>query len=81
MAAGALARSGADRAVSISGVAGPDGGTARNPVGSVWFALAVRTAGTARVIARHEQFDGDRDAVRRHAARVALALLLPEAGR
>lgn len=76
MAAGALQRSGADRAVAISGVAGPDGGTARNPVGSVWFALASR--GTDRLVvvqAVHHLFDGSRDAIRRQAAAVALALL------
>jgi nicotinamide-nucleotide amidase len=75
MAAGALKRSGADRAVAISGVAGPDGGTPRNPVGSVWFALANRTAEGALVVAQHENFSGDRDAIRRRATALALQLL------
>ncbi len=74
MAAGALMRANADRAVSITGVAGPDGGTPRNPVGSVWFALADR-GDAPRIVARHEQFTGDRDAVRRHSVAVALKLL------
>jgi len=81
MASGGLARSGADRAVAISGVAGPGGGTPHNPVGSVWFAVAVRVkegegerAGT-RVVARHAQLPGDRDAVRRQSAAIALELL------
>jgi nicotinamide-nucleotide amidase len=84
MAEGALARSGADRAIAISGVAGPDGGTARNPVGSVWFARARREAGAAprdarvRVDARHAQLPGDRDAVRRAAAALALEWLAAE---
>lgn len=77
MAAGALERTGADRAVSISGVAGPDGGTARNPVGSVWFAMAMRHGDGAEVVALHRQYDGDRDAVRRQAASTALGLLRP----
>lgn len=77
MATGALQRTGADLAVAISGVAGPDGGTERNPVGSVWFALAQRSgAGDGRCDARHRQFAGDRDAIRRQACTMALALLL-----
>ena len=75
MASGALERTGADRAVSISGVAGPGGGTARNPVGSVWFGFAVREGNTLRTSACHRQFVGDRDAVRRHAVLTALVLL------
>lgn len=75
MAAGGLERSGVDRAVAISGVAGPTGGTARNPVGSVWFALASRDGDLVRVVARHEQLAGDRDAVRRQSAAIALGLL------
>jgi nicotinamide-nucleotide amidase len=80
MAEGAVARTGADLAVSISGVAGPTGGTARNPVGSVWFALARARDGRVSVGARHRQIAGDRDAVRRQAVETALTWLLAETG-
>jgi nicotinamide-nucleotide amidase len=75
MAAGALTRSGADRAVAVSGVAGPDGGSAAHPVGSVWFALAEHTSEGTEIQAVKHTFTGDRDAVRRQAAAVALELL------
>lgn len=74
MALGALARSGADVALAISGVAGPDGGTARNPVGSVWFARAVRGADPP-VMVRHQNFNGTRDSIRRQAVLLALRWL------
>ena len=64
MAEGALRLSGADIAVAVSGVAGPDGGTAEKPVGMVWFAWAVRDGANARTDTSCEQFSGDRDLVR-----------------
>jgi nicotinamide-nucleotide amidase len=77
MAAGALIRSGANRAVAISGVAGPDGGTALHPVGDVWFGVArSRGIGGAELFAMHRRFAGDRDAIRRQSAAYALELLL-----
>ena len=44
MAAGALRVSGADISIAVSGIAGPDGGTAEKPVGSVWFCVGRRAA-------------------------------------
>ena len=73
MAAGALHDSGADIAVAITGIAGPDGGSAEKPVGLVWFALAQRTAPPVAV---QQQFAGDREAVRRAAVATALRLLI-----
>ena len=72
MAIGALKAARADYAVSISGIAGPDGGSEEKPVGTVWVAFA-----TARGegITRRECFSGDRDAVRRQATAYALQTL------
>ena len=76
MAQGALLRSNADVAVAISGIAGPDGGTAQKPVGTVVFAKAVR--GSDEVEAEERRLDGSsRAAVRHQATLVALELLLP----
>jgi nicotinamide-nucleotide amidase len=76
MATGALSRSGADRAVAVSGVAGPDGGTAEHPVGAVWFALAIRGATATETRALSRRFSGGRDSIRRHSAALALELLM-----
>ncbi len=73
MAEGALARSHADVAVAISGVAGPDGGTPDKPVGLVWIAWTLRGEPAQ---AERYQFDGDREAVRRQAVDTALRGLI-----
>jgi nicotinamide-nucleotide amidase len=75
MARGALRATGAHITVAISGIAGPDGGTAEKPVGTVWFAITkrqrrVRSNATVRI------FRGDREAVRRQSVAVALQLIL-----
>ena len=76
MAQGALTCSGADVAVSISGVAGPDGGSLQKPVGTVVFARTIR--GSDEVLAEERWFDvPSRADVRHQAALVALELLLP----
>ena len=76
MAAGALARSHAQVAVAVSGVAGPGGGTPQKPVGTVCFAWSKKD-GAPRSETKH--FPGDREAVRRlsveHALKGVLALL------
>ncbi len=72
MAAGALARSQADLAVSVTGVAGPGGGSEDKPVGLVHLA-AVRTG--HEPIAERHVFPGDRDAIRRTSVLTALAML------
>ena len=73
MAAGALRASGADVAVAVSGIAGPDGGTADKPVGLVFLA-AMRRGGGVHVL--RELFAGDRAAVRRAAVAAALRLIV-----
>ncbi len=73
MVSGALAHSRASIALSVSGIAGPGGGTAEKPVGTVWFAW--QREGASPVTAC-QQFPGDRDAVRRQAVIVALKGLL-----
>jgi len=68
MARGALARSGAQVALSVSGIAGPGGGAEGKPVGTVWFAWAVRAGRRIRVRSERRRFRGDRAAVRLSAA-------------
>jgi nicotinamide-nucleotide amidase len=76
MAQGALKNSNADVAVAISGIAGPDGGSAQKPVGTVVFAKAIR--GEENIDAEEKRLDcSSRSAVRHQAALVALELLLP----
>ena len=70
MVSGALVNSGAIVAVAVTGIAGPGGGSADKPVGTVWIAWK-RRGGYARAQAFH--FDGDREAVRRQTVDRALA--------
>ena len=71
MAAGALAYSSAQLSVAISGIAGPLGGTAEKPVGTVWMGWA-RSGGEAQVRTHRFQFAGDRQQVREQAIVMAL---------
>ena len=73
MVTGGLARSTADLALSVTGIAGPGGGTPDKPVGTVCFGWQVRD-GVARTETRY--FDGERHEVRRQAMLHALASLL-----
>lgn len=75
MAEGALARTGANVAVAVSGIAGPGGAVPGKPVGTVWFALAHRRIDRLESQGHLIQFDGDRDAVRRQAVEYAFNLL------
>jgi len=69
MVAGALQHSAAQVALSVSGIAGPDGGTADKPVGTVWFAWGIKNG---EAVARRYQLSGDRAEVRAQAVRIAL---------
>lgn len=71
MAAGARARVGTDWALSVTGVAGPEGGTPDTPVGLVYLGLA----GPDRVVAEEHRMRGDRAAIRARSAAYALHLL------
>jgi nicotinamide-nucleotide amidase len=73
MAQGALEFSMADVAISVTGVAGPDGGTLNKPVGLVFIGIATRDGGNFHV---RNQFKGDRGDVRTQAVAEALSLLM-----
>jgi nicotinamide-nucleotide amidase len=77
MAAGARRAAGVDVALAVTGVAGPSGGSAEKPVGTVWFgwALGGRPAEAERMV-----FPGNRDAVRRQTVAHALNGLLERLG-
>ncbi|OYY66872.1 CinA family protein [Sphingomonas sp. 28-62-11] len=78
MAQGALAASGADVAVAITGVAGPGGGTEKKPVGTVVFARAEKGDDPSNVVADRRDFgDLGRGGIRLQAALCALELLMP----
>ena len=72
MALGVSKRLDSDVGLSVTGVAGPGGGTKDKPVGRVWFAVVINGEEKTRSV----DFLGDRDAVRERAAQAALAMLL-----
>jgi nicotinamide-nucleotide amidase len=70
MAEGARRRAGVNAALAVTGIAGPDGGTADKPVGTVWFGWSLEgRAASSEVM----HFEGDRDAVRRQTVVHALS--------
>lgn len=80
MAQGALLRADVDIAVAITGIAGPEGGSEKKPVGTVVFARAERDAPPDRIKAERREFgDIGRGGVRLQAALCALELLMPDA--
>lgn len=72
MARGVLALSGADVSASVSGIAGPGGGTPEKPVGTVWIGLASRAGKTREILLALE---GGREGIRAESARRALSEL------
>lgn len=64
MAEGALRLSGADLGVAVSGIAGPDGGSDDKPVGTVWFAWAVRSKPGITTDTDRQNFEGSRERIR-----------------
>lgn len=78
MAQGVLTRTRVDVSVAISGIAGPDGGSAQKPVGTVVFARAIKGEPEEDAVAEERRLTGKtRAEIRHQAALVALELLLP----
>lgn len=73
MAIGALKNSNADLSVSVTGIAGPDGGTDKKPVGLVYCGYALKNGMSGSV---ENRFNGTRDSIRGQAANSALKQLL-----
>lgn len=79
MARGAIDKTHADVAVAITGIAGPEGGSEKKPVGTVVFARARRDANPDEVVADKQEFgDLGRGGIRLQAALCALELLMPD---
>lgn len=78
MAEGALRRTRTNIAVSITGIAGPGGGTEKKPVGTVHFACAMQGKSTTH---EHKVFSGDRSEIRLAAVDHALNMVLAQLAR
>ncbi|MFQ3647681.1 MAG: CinA family protein [Anaerolineae bacterium] len=76
MALGALRRLNVDIALSVTGIAGPSGGTPEKPVGLVYIGAALRESNAERVVVRRFQWKGTREQNKRDSVRAALALVL-----
>ena len=74
MAQGAKARLGADVVVSVTGLAGPGGGTAQTPVGTVFLGIVGRT----ELRVEQKRFYGRRQSIRKQTVKAALRMLLEE---
>ena len=72
MALGAINASGADYAIAVSGIAGPDGGTSEKPVGTVWICWVTPTKNHSQRF----RFTGDRRSIREQAIKISLQELL-----
>ncbi len=75
MVNGVLARIDVDLVISITGIAGPSGGSTEKPIGTVWFGFGQRGRG---VVTFHELFSGSRDEIRRQSVAYALKMLSAE---
>jgi nicotinamide-nucleotide amidase len=75
MVRGVIAATGADCGISVTGVAGPDGGTDEKPVGTVWVGVALPTGTTSQLY----NFTGNREEVRKQAVQAAMELFLETA--
>lgn len=76
MARGAIKGAGASHSIAVTGIAGPDGGVAGKPVGTVWFCWGAMHGRRLHLEVERKHFRGDREAVRRKTVRWALAHLL-----
>lgn len=72
MAKGAKIKANADYSLSISGIAGPDGGSIKKPVGTIWFGLSTPTVSIEHMVL----FKGNRDSIRMQAVEFAFNFLL-----
>jgi len=75
MAEATLEKSGASIAVSITGIAGPDGDGSANPVGAVWVGLAKKNGGVESSAVLHH-FEGSREEIRKRAVNAAMEAIL-----